>query len=65
MSGVTTAPQTGGVPGEKRADIKARTLRTDRWWLQPAIVVAALLASVVLAVAAGLFGGRAPQEVHR
>ena len=47
MSGVTTAPQTGGVPGEKRADIKARTLRTDRWWLQPAIVVAALLAFIV------------------
>ena len=42
MSGVTTAPLDGGVSGEKRADIKARTFRTDRWWIQPAIVVAAL-----------------------
>ena len=47
MSGVTTAPPNGGVSGENRADIKARTLRTDRWWIQPAIVVAALLAFII------------------
>ena len=47
MSGVTTAPLDGGISGENRADIKARTLRTDRWWIQPAIVVAALLAFII------------------
>ena len=40
MSGVFT-------PG--RAKISARTLRTDRWWLQPTITVAALLAFIVYA----------------
>ncbi|MGY1616048.1 hypothetical protein ACI797_04830 [Geodermatophilus sp. SYSU D00691] len=32
-----------------RAAITARTLRTDRWWVQPAITVAVLLAFVVYA----------------
>ena len=40
MSGVFT-------PG--RAKISARTLRTDRWWLQPTITVAVLLAFIVYA----------------
>jgi len=43
----TTAPMGTGAPG--RARIDARTLRTDRWWLQPAITVAVLLAFIVYA----------------
>ena len=31
---------------ERRAKIAARTLRTDRWWIQPAIIVAGLLAFI-------------------
>ena len=30
-----------------RADVRARTLRTDRWWLQPLITVAVLVAFIV------------------
>jgi hypothetical protein len=32
-----------GGPAPRRASIAARTLRTDRWWVQPAITVAALV----------------------
>jgi hypothetical protein len=32
-----------------RADVGARTLRTDRWWLQPLLTVVALLAFIVYA----------------
>ena len=38
--------QAGSLPDEQRADIAARTLRTDRWWIQPLIVVIGLLAFV-------------------
>jgi hypothetical protein len=40
---------TAGSPGTRvaRAAIAARTLRKDRWWVQPAITVAVLLAFVV------------------
>jgi hypothetical protein len=37
----------GGVGTPGRAAIEAGTLRQDRWWLQPAITAAALLAFVV------------------
>ena len=36
-----------GAPG--RARINARTLRTDSWWVQPAVTAAVLLAFVVYA----------------
>ncbi|MFC7219986.1 hypothetical protein ACFQLX_17715 [Streptomyces polyrhachis] len=40
-------PPAGGVRAPGRAAIAARTLRTDRWWLQPAATFAGLLAFVV------------------
>ena len=51
----TTAPRgTGAAPGRggsgtapRRAAIAARTLRTDRWWVQPLVTVLALVAFVV------------------
>jgi hypothetical protein len=36
-------------PAARRASIAARTLRTDRWWLQPLISVVVLLSFVVYA----------------
>ena len=36
-----------GAPSTARASIARRTLRTDRWWLQPAITVAFLLSFIV------------------
>jgi len=47
MSSVLDTPPSSGVPGEHRADIKARTLRVDRWWLAPALTAAALIAFVI------------------
>ncbi len=41
------APAGIGAPG--RARIAARTLRTDRWWIQPLITVLVLLAFIVYA----------------
>ena len=38
-----------GVLSPSRAKIAARTLRTDRWWLQPAITVLVLLSFVIYA----------------
>lgn len=38
-----------GVFSATRAKISARTLRTDRWWLQPAITVAVLVAFIIYA----------------
>ena len=40
---------TTGVFSTGRAEIEERTLRTDRWWLQPLITVAVLLSFVVYA----------------
>ena len=48
----TTAPSgplSSGTGAPGRARITARTLRTDRWWLQPAITMVVLLAFVVYA----------------
>ena len=41
-----TSPGRGGGPAPRRAAIAARTLRTDRWWLQPLLTVLALVAFV-------------------
>ena len=41
------SPGRGGGPAPRRATIAARTLRTDRWWLQPLLTVLALVAFVV------------------
>ena len=49
MSSATSTRSTGpagSLPDEQRAEIAARTLRTDRWWVQPLIVVCGLLAFV-------------------
>jgi hypothetical protein len=47
----TTSPRRTGaegrVTGTGRAEVGARTLRTDRWWLQPLLTVVALVAFVV------------------
>ncbi len=40
---------TTGIPAGTRAQIAARTLRTDRWWIQPAVTFAVLLAFVIYA----------------
>ncbi|MCW2712994.1 MAG: integral rane protein [Frankiales bacterium] len=41
----TVAPSGTGAPGRARLDV--RTLRTDRWWLQPLLTVLALVAFIV------------------
>lgn len=38
-----------GVFSQSRAAIKERTLRTDRWWLQPAITFGVLFSFVIYA----------------
>ncbi len=38
-----------GVFSPTRAKIAVRTLRTDRWWLQPAITVAVLVTFIIYA----------------
>jgi len=43
------APDGTGAPG--RAQVAARTLRTDRWWLQPLITVTVLLLFIVYSTA--------------
>src|SRR5207237_10677778 len=42
-----TAPAGVGAPGRARLDI--RTLRTDRWWLQPLITFTVLVAFIIYA----------------
>jgi hypothetical protein len=46
-TGATSPGHGGGGPKPGRAAIAARTLRTDRWWLQPLLTVLALAAFVV------------------
>src|ERR1035437_10669687 len=38
-----------GVFSEGRAKLSARTFRTDKWWVQPAITVAVLLSFIIYA----------------
>jgi hypothetical protein len=40
---------TAGTTAPGRARISARTLRTDRWWVQPAVTVVVLLAFIIYA----------------
>ena len=42
-----SAPAPEGVTAPRRPHVVARTLRTDRWWLQPALVVGGLLVFLV------------------
>jgi hypothetical protein len=46
-TGAVTPGGGNGAHPPRRAAIDARTLRTDRWWLQPLLTVLALLAFVV------------------
>lgn len=43
----TTAPAPAGTGAPGRARIAARHLRTDTWWVQPAITVAVLVAFII------------------
>jgi hypothetical protein len=43
----TTAPAPAGTGAPGRARITARSLRTDTWWVQPAITVAVLVAFII------------------
>ncbi len=45
MTTTEAAPAGTGAPG--RASLAVRSLRTDRWWVQPAITVAVLVAFIV------------------
>src|SRR5690625_6308283 len=45
-----------GVFSPSRADIPARTLRTDRWWLQPLMVNLGLAAFIVYATVRAFWG---------
>src|SRR3954462_13280746 len=40
---------TAGTTAPGRAQISARTLRTDRWWVQPAVTVVVLVAFIIYA----------------
>ena len=42
-----TNPAPAGVGDPSRAQVAARTLRTDRWWLQPLITFSVLIAFIV------------------
>ena len=44
-----SAPTAPGIPAGTTAQIPARTLRTDAWWLQPLITFVVLAAFVVYA----------------
>ena len=74
-----TAPRTGAVTAgsgngdapPRRASIAQRTLRTDRWWLQPLLTVVALLPVVgldendlVVAAAGAATGRLAVYRIH-
>jgi hypothetical protein len=46
-TGAVTPGNGNGMPAPRRAAIAARTLRTDRWWLQPLVTFVVLLVFVV------------------
>ncbi|MEV5411598.1 hypothetical protein AB0K60_22510 [Thermopolyspora sp. NPDC052614] len=52
MTQIMAGPPAGepATQRKQRAQIKARTLRTDRWWLAPALTFAALTAFVIYGV---------------
>src|SRR3954467_9801719 len=43
----TTAPAPAGTGAPGRARIAARSLRTDNWWIQPAVTVTVLVAFII------------------
>jgi len=51
-----SAPPVAGVGAPGRARITARTLRTDRYWVEPTLTVAVLLAFVVYATVRAFMG---------
>jgi hypothetical protein len=57
-TGAVTPGHGNGMPAPRRASIAARTLRTDRWWLQPLLIVAALVLFTIYATV------RAFQNAH-
>ena len=50
----TTSPAGTGAPG--RARIDAKTLRTDRWWLQPLITVLVLVSFIIYSTIRAFMG---------
>jgi hypothetical protein len=48
-TGAVTPGRGSGGPAPRRASIAARHLRTDRWWVQPAITAAVLIAFIIYA----------------
>jgi hypothetical protein len=46
-TGAVTPGSGNGMPAPRRASIAPRTLRTDRWWLQPLVTFVVLLGFVV------------------
>jgi hypothetical protein len=50
----TTAPSGIGAPG--RARIEARTLRTDRWWLQPLVTFTVLVLFIIYSTVRAFMG---------
>src|SRR3954449_106267 len=49
MSSTTDRRDAGGVAGPTRARIEARTLRTDRWWVYPAVTFVVFSGFIVFA----------------
>ncbi len=49
MALIDSGKEKTGVFSTTRASIEERTLRTDRWWLQPAITVAVLVSFIIYA----------------
>jgi hypothetical protein len=54
----TTSPAGVGAPG--RASIDAKTLRTDRWWLQPLLTFSVLVAFIIYSTIRAFMG----QDFH-
>jgi hypothetical protein len=48
-TGAVTPGRGNGGPAPRRAAIEARTLRTDRWWVQPLLTVVALVLFIIYA----------------
>jgi hypothetical protein len=48
-TGAVSPGHGNGMPAPRRATIGERTLRTDRWWIQPLATVVALVLFIVYA----------------
>jgi len=51
MASVTSPPSSQDLP-DRRAQIKVRTLRTDRWWLQPLLTATVLILFIIYSTTA-------------